>query len=106
MPKRATSDLDTTALARLLREQDGVVARSQLVDPRPPTRQQRQGSAVLACAPAALHRESASDAHGMTWDRRPGAEVRGAVPDRQWSLLTHLSSTGSTGSTVDRPTPR
>ena len=97
MPKRATSDLDTAALQRLLREQDGVVGRSQLValgasrndvrrllsrgelvaiHPRvyvnhsgPPTRRQRQWAAVLACAPAALHRESALDAHGMTRDR-------------------------------------
>ena len=34
-----------------------------------PTRNQRQWAAVLACAPAALHRESALDAHGMTRDR-------------------------------------
>lgn len=34
-----------------------------------PTRSQRQWAAVLACAPAALHRESALDAHGMTRDR-------------------------------------
>ena len=97
MPKRARSDLDTTALTRLLREQDGVVAWRQLVDlgasyndlrrllgrgelvmvhPRVyvnhsghPTRGQRQWAAVLACAPAALHRESALAAHGMTHDR-------------------------------------
>lgn len=97
MPRRAASDLDTTALASLLREQDGVVGRSQLVvlgasrndlrrmlgrgelvaiHPRVyvnhsgrPTRRQREWAAVLACAPAALHRESALDAHGMTRDR-------------------------------------
>ena len=97
MPKRAPSDLDTTALEALLREQDGVVARSQLlalggsrndvrrllsrgelvpVHPHVyvnhsgrPTRSQREWAAVLACAPAALHRESALDAHGMTRDR-------------------------------------
>lgn len=97
MPKRAPSDLDTSALQRLLRQQDGVVAWRQLVDlgatrtdvrrllargelvtvhPRVyvnhsgrPTRNQRQWAAVLACAPAALHRESALDAHGMTRDR-------------------------------------
>ena len=97
MPKRSPSDLDTTALARVLREQDGLVARSQLValgasradlrrllargelvpvHPRvyvdhsgEPTRRQREWAAVLACAPAALHRESALDAHGMTRDR-------------------------------------
>lgn len=104
MPKRAASDLDTTAFARLLREQDGVVARRQMVDvgasdtdvrrllsrgelvpihPRVyvnhsgrPTRSQRQWAAVLACAPAALHRESALDAHGMTRDRpaQPGVD--------------------------------
>lgn len=34
-----------------------------------PTRRQREWAAVLACAPAALHRESALDAHGMTRDR-------------------------------------
>jgi hypothetical protein len=97
MPKRSPSDLDTSALARVLREQDGVVARSQLValgasradirrllargdlvpiHPRvyvdhsgKPSRRQREWAAVLACAPAALHRESALDAHGMTRDR-------------------------------------
>lgn len=97
MPKRAPSDLDTAALASLLREQDGVVGRSQLValgasrndlrrmlgrgelvpiHPRVyvdhsgrPTRRQREWAAVLACAPAALHGESALDAHGMTRDR-------------------------------------
>lgn len=97
MPKRAASDLDTAALNTLLREQDGVVSRRQLVDlgatrndvrrllsrgelvlihPRVyvnhsgrPTRSQRQWAAVLACAPAALHRESALEAHGMTRDR-------------------------------------
>lgn len=103
MPKRAPSDLDTAALARLLREQDGVVGRSQLValgasrndvrrllsrgelvlvHPRVyvnhngrPTRRQREWAAVLACAPAALHRESALEAHGMTRDR-PTASAR------------------------------
>lgn len=97
MPKRSASDLDANGLARVLREQDGVVARSQLValgasradlrrllargdlvpiHPRvyvdhsgAPTRRQREWAAVLACAPAALHRESALDAHGMTRDR-------------------------------------
>ena len=106
MPKRTRSDLDTAALARLLREQDGVVAWRQLVDlgasyndvrrllgrgelvivhPRVyvnhsgrPTRSQRQWAAVLACAPAALHRESALAAHGMTRDRptRQGDDQR------------------------------
>ena len=100
MPKRAPSNLDTTGLGRLLREQDGVVAWSQLValgasrtDVRRllsrgelvtihpqvylnhsgrPTRHQREWAAVLACAPAALHRESALDAHAMTRDRGSG----------------------------------
>lgn len=99
MPKRAPSDLDATALQRLLRSQDGVVGWSQLIrlgasrtdlrrllsrgelvtiHPRvyvnhsgSPTRRQREWAAVLACAPAALHRESALDAHGMTRDRTP-----------------------------------
>lgn len=97
MPKRATSELNTSALKKLQREQDGVVSRSQLValgasrndvrrllsrgdlvtvHPRVyvnhsgrPTRRQREWAAVLACGPAALHRESALDAHGMTRDR-------------------------------------
>ena len=97
MPRRAASSLDAAALARLLKEQDGVVSRRQLlglgasradvrrllargelvpIHPRVyvnhsgrPTRTQRQWAAVLACAPAALHRESALDAHGMTRDR-------------------------------------
>jgi hypothetical protein len=97
MPRRAPSSLDPDALARLLQEQAGVVARRQLVEvgasradvrrllsrgdltdvhPRvyvhhtgAPTREQREWAAVLACGPAALHRESALDAHGMTRDR-------------------------------------
>jgi hypothetical protein len=103
MPKRAQSDLDTDGLGRLLREQDGVVSRRQLVDlggsrtdvrrmlsrgelvvvhPRVyvthsgrPTRRQREWAAILACAPAALHRESALDAHGMTRDRSSPAQA-------------------------------
>lgn len=97
MPKRAPSDLDAAGLARLLRDQDGVVSQRQLVGlgasrtdvrrlvsrgelvvvhPRVyvnhsgrPTTRQRHWAAVLACAPAALHRESALEAHGMTGDR-------------------------------------
>ena len=97
MPRRSDSSLDETALARLLKEQDGVVSHSQLasvgasradvrrllrsrrlVPVHPgvyvdhtgrPTRRQRQWAAVLLYAPAALHRESALDAHGMTRDR-------------------------------------
>ncbi|WP_236666257.1 type IV toxin-antitoxin system AbiEi family antitoxin domain-containing protein [Nocardioides baculatus] len=104
MPRRATSTLDESALARLLERQDGVVSRGQLVGlgasradvrrllarrelvpvhPRvyvdhsgTPTRRQREWAAVLACAPAALHRESALDAHGMTRDRTSGAGDR------------------------------
>ncbi len=84
-------------IARLLVRQDGVVSRRQLLDlgatradvrrmldrrelhvvhpgvyvnhSGRPTRHQREWAAVLACAPAALHRESALDAHGMTRDR-------------------------------------
>ncbi|WP_210440210.1 type IV toxin-antitoxin system AbiEi family antitoxin domain-containing protein [Nocardioides xinjiangensis] len=97
MPKRSPSTLDHAGLARLLREQDGLVSRPQLVDlgasradvrrlldrrelvavhpgvyvdhSGRPTRRQREWAAVLACAPAALHRESALDASGMTRDR-------------------------------------
>jgi hypothetical protein len=100
MPKRADSSLDRDGLLQLLREQDGVVSRGQLADlgasradvrrllarrelvvvhrgvyvdhGAAPTRSQRQWAAVLACAPAALHRESALDAHGMTRDRPTG----------------------------------
>lgn len=104
MPRRARSDLDAAALTRLLRHQDGVVSRSQLVglgaspadvrrllrrrDLVPiharvyvdhsgrPTRRQREWAAVLACAPAALHRESALDGHGMTRDRSSPSDDR------------------------------
>lgn len=97
MPARATSTLDLLALRRLLHTQDGVVSRRQLasvgasradvrrmlarrelveVHPRvyvshtgQPSRRQLEWAAVLACAPAALHRESALRAHGMTQDR-------------------------------------
>ncbi|QBX56284.1 hypothetical protein EXE58_12935 [Nocardioides seonyuensis] len=97
MPKRSESLLDHVALTRLLKSQDGVVSRRQLLACRAsradvrrllargelhvlhpgvyvghngiPTRGQRQWAAVLACAPAALHRESALEAHGMTRDR-------------------------------------
>lgn len=113
MPRRATSTLDTSAFARLLKRQDGVVSRRQLIDlgasradlrrllargdlvpvhPRvyvdhsgEPTRRQREWAAVLACAPAALHRESALDAHGMTRDRPAQA-----VKDRQIHVLVDL----------------
>lgn len=106
MPARTTSSLDHVALRRLLREQDGVVARHQLAsigasrnDVRRmlarrelvevhrrvyvshtgrPSRRQLEWAAVLACAPAALHRESALDAHGMSRDRGP--EDRGSRP--------------------------
>lgn len=104
MPKRAQSSLEEVALARLLRQQDGVVSRRQLVDLGASrtdvrrllarrelhvvhpgvfvhhggaiTRTQREWAAVLACHPAALHRESALDAHGMTRDR-PGGPPEG-----------------------------
>ena len=90
--------MDEVGLARLLRTQDGVVARRQVIalggtpaDIRrkrrrrewvtvsagvyvhhtgPLTRRQRQWAAVLACGVAAvLHRESALEAHGLTRDR-------------------------------------
>lgn len=90
--------MDEVGLARLLRTQDGVVSRQQVialggtaVDVRrkrrrrewatvhagvyvnhtgPPTRRQRLWAAVLACGPGAvLHRESALEAHGHTRDR-------------------------------------
>jgi hypothetical protein len=104
MPTRATSSLDHAALRRLLREQDGVVARGQLASVGAsrndvgrmlarrelvevhrrvyvshtgrPSRRQLEWAAVLACAPAPLHRESALDAHGMTRDRGPTVAAR------------------------------
>ncbi|NYE37419.1 hypothetical protein F4692_002552 [Nocardioides cavernae] len=79
MPRRATSALDETGVARLLRDQDGVVSRRQLVELGATrtdvrrllarrelhvvhpgvfvdhngavTRRQREWAAVLACAP-------------------------------------------------------
>jgi len=92
--------MDEVGLARLLRAQDGVVARRQVLarggtpaDIRrkrrrrewatvhtgvyvqhtgPLTRRQRLWAAVLACdADAVLHRESALEAHGLTRDRGP-----------------------------------
>ncbi|HSF37056.1 MAG TPA: hypothetical protein VLA70_13130 [Nocardioides sp.] len=102
MPVRTPSSLDMSVLRRLLRAQDGVVARGQLVSigasradvrrmlarrelvevhPRVyvthtghHSRRQLEWAAVLACAPAALHRESALDAHGMTRDRAPARQ--------------------------------
>ena len=99
MPRRARTDLDVSALAALLREQSGVVAGWQVralggtrndvrrrlarrewspvhagvyVDHTgTPTRTQRHWAAVLAHWPAALDRESALDAAGMTRDREP-----------------------------------
>ncbi|QSR29994.1 hypothetical protein CFI00_05605 [Nocardioides sp. S5] len=59
-----------------------------------PTRRQLEWAAVLACAPAALHRESALDAHGMTRD--PARPRRGRI-DRSTS-----SSTGTVGSSRPR----
>jgi hypothetical protein len=114
----------------LLREQDGVVARRQLVTlgasetdvrrllsrgelvpvhPRVyvnhsgrPTRSQQRWAAVLACAPAALHRESALDAHGMTRDRPPPRE------DRQIHVLVDRSRriVPPPGVSVERVTDR
>lgn len=103
MPRRAPASLDERALAGLLRVQDGVVSINQLrglgcsraelrrllggrwlVPLHPgvyvnhtgsPTRRQREWAAVLLCSPAALHRESALDAHGMTRDRPDRAAI-------------------------------
>lgn len=103
MPRRATSELDETALADLMRRQAGVVARHQVLalggtrnDIRrriarrewsailpgvyvahtgTPTRVQREWAAVLRHWPAALHRESALAAHGMTRDREPASTL-------------------------------
>ena len=90
--------VDEVGLARLLRTQDGVVSRAQVLalggtpaeirrrrrrrmwatlhpgvyvdHTGPPTIRQRQWAAVLACGPgAALHRQSALEAHGLTRDR-------------------------------------
>src|SRR5688572_10603389 len=94
--------LDEVGLTRLRRRQDGVVARSQLLDlgatPHDvrrmvrrrelaavhpgvyvdhtgvPSRSQRRWAAVLAVAPAALHRETALEAAGLTRDRTPTGE--------------------------------
>jgi hypothetical protein len=90
--------VDRISLARLLRRQSGVVTRHQLLDlgalshdvrrllrrrelvavhsgvyvdhTGPLSRRQREWAAVLALEPAALHRQSALDAAGMTRDRR------------------------------------
>jgi hypothetical protein len=60
-----------------------MLARRELVEVHPqvyvthtgrPSRRQLEWAAVLACAPAALHRESALDAHGMTRDRAPARQ--------------------------------
>lgn len=127
MPKRAESGLDTTPLRSPLHTQDGVVAWSQLlaigasrtdlrrllsrgelvvIHPRvyvnhsgSPTRKQREWAAVLACAPAALHRESALDAHGMTRDRTSASR-----PDPQIHVLVdqHRRITPPPGVIVER----
>jgi len=107
MPKRAESSLDVPAMTRLLGRQDGVITRGQLFDlgasradvrrllarrkltslhpgvylahTGRPTRRQLEWAAVLYCAPAALHRESSLEAHGLSEDRprdgRPGTPV-------------------------------
>ena len=94
--------LDEKRLARLLRQQSGVVSRAQVLelggDARdirrrirrrewarvhpgvyvdhtgPLSREQRRWAAVLAHAPATLHRWSALEAHGFTRDRRAGSQ--------------------------------
>jgi hypothetical protein len=97
----AAMRLDEPGPARLLREQGGIVARRQLLDLGATahdvrrwlrrrelttvhtgvyvdhtgrlSRRQREWAAVLACAPAALHRESALTAAGLTRDRHGGS---------------------------------
>lgn len=97
--KKSPRTLDEVALARLLRGQDGVVSRQQVLElggraadirrkrrrrewaivhdgvyvqhTGPITSRQRRWAALLACWPAVLHRGSALDAHGFSRDRRP-----------------------------------
>ncbi len=100
--------VDEVGLARLLRTQDGVVSRAQALalggtpaeirrrrrrrmwatlhpgvyvdHTGPPTIRQRQWAAVLACGPgAALHRQSALEAHGLTRDRARDRAQRSAA---------------------------
>lgn len=101
MPRRRDSRLDQDALRRLMRRQSGVVSRRQVmevggddVDIRgmirrrqwarvhegvyvdhtgPLTRQQRTWAAVLLHWPAAVHRQTALDLHGVRRDRRTPA---------------------------------
>jgi hypothetical protein len=128
MPRRAPTVLDPAALARLLWQQDGVVSRRQLVDlgasradvrrllarrelvpvhpgvyvahSGTPTRAQREWAAVLACAPAALHRESALEAHGMTRDRGGSTRTIHLLVDR------HRRITPPPGVSVERVSDR
>lgn len=108
MPRRADSDLDARALTVLLGQQAGVVSRRQVLglggtcnDIRrrlaarawagvhpgvyvdhtgPPSRLQLQWATVLHYWPAALHRESALEAHGLSQDR-------GAAPTAVWVMV-------------------
>ncbi len=101
MPARHTDTArrpDLQRLGELLRRQDGVVTRGQVLElggkpsdircrirrrewapihpgvyvdhTGPPTESQRAWAAVLSCWPAALHRESALAAHGLRSERR------------------------------------
>lgn len=98
MPRTRTCRLEPLALARLMARQEGVISRSQVlelggddVDIRrkirrrewapvhpgvyvahtgPLTRAQRVWAAVLLHWPAAVHRESALELHGLKQDRR------------------------------------
>lgn len=104
MPRMRTSRLDETGLAQLMSQQDGVVSRAQVlavggddVDIRrrlrrrdwvsvhlgvyvdhtgPLTDGQRTWAAVLLHWPAAVHRESALDLHGLHQDRRRAGPAR------------------------------
>ena len=120
------------ALARLLRSQDGVISRQQVLDQGgrasdirrkrrrrewavvhdgvyvqhtgPITRKQRQWAAVLACAPAFLHRGSALDAHGFTRDHLPqgGHEPVWLAVDAA-RRVTRRTASGSSGYDASPP---
>jgi hypothetical protein len=103
VPRRRNSRLDDVALARLASQQDGLVRRAQVIElggddvdirsrlrrrewaavhrgvyvdhTGPLTASQRLWAAVLLHWPAAVHRESALELHGLRQDRRrDGAE--------------------------------
>lgn len=96
MPKRTTSSLDPAGLAR--RELTVVHPRVYIDHTGRLSLRQRQWAAVLACAPAALHRESALDAHGMTKDRTS----RDAVTPIRLLVGRHRRITAPDGVVVER----